>query len=143
MTTLPAGALPQPSSGRIAVAAPTAQASLGLQPSESRQKPTPFQIVTLAALAALATGTVAFDMDIGFLSMTLALVLAIINPQAAKNAMSKVSWPTSVLVCGILTFIKVLQTAGTVEFVSSGISGIGIPPLAAMLLCYLAGVTRS
>ncbi|MBT2523254.1 SLC13 family permease [Arthrobacter sp. ISL-28] len=140
----PGGASSYPSGGGIAVAAPAQpQAGPRLQPSVSRPKPTLYQMVTLAALATLAVGTVAFDLDIGVLSMSLALVLAIINPPAAKNAMNKVSWPTAVLVCGILTFINVLQTAGTVEFVSSGISSIGIPLLAAMLLCYLAGATSA
>ncbi|WP_104176283.1 SLC13 family permease [Arthrobacter sp. Y81] len=143
-TRNPGGASSHPSGGGVAVAAPTRpQADPGFRPSVSHPKPTLYQMVTLAALAALAVGTVAFDMDIGVLSMSLALVLAIINPPAAKNAMNKVSWPTAVLVCGILTFINVLQTAGTVEFVSSGISSIGIPLLAAMLLCYLAGVTSA
>lgn len=144
MTKTPSGALSHPSGGGIAVAAPTQpQADPGLLASVSRPKPTLYQMVTLAALATLAVGTVAFDMDIGVLSMSLALVLAIINPSAAKNAMNKVSWPTAVLVCGVLTFINVLQAAGTVEFVSSGIASIGIPLLAAMLLCYLAGVTSA
>jgi di/tricarboxylate transporter len=70
-------------------------------------------------------------------------VLAVFSPKAAKDAMNKVSWSTVILVTGVLTYVNVLQTAGTIEFVSAGIASIGIPLVAALLLCYLAGVTSA
>jgi hypothetical protein len=67
-------------------------------------------------------------------------VLAAIDPAAGKAAMSKVSWSIVVLICGVLTYIAVLQEAGTVEWVSAGISAIGVPLLAALLLFYMSGL---
>lgn len=142
--TSPVTPAPMPAAGGSTALAASAQAPTPAAPgAQNRQRPTLYQIVTLTALAALAIGTVAFSLDIAVLSLTIASILAIINPTAAKNALGKVSWPVAILVCGILTFINVLQEAGTVDFVSAGISNIGIPLIAALLLCYLAGVTSA
>lgn len=112
-------------------------------PSSVAPKATPYQKLTLVGLAALALGTAVFGIDVGILSLSIASVLAIFSPNAAKDAMNKVSWSTVILVAGVLTYVNVLQTAGTIEFVSNGIAAIGIPLVAALLLCYLAGITSA
>lgn len=98
------------------------------------------QIPTLIGLAAMAASVIAFGWDVGFVTITIAIVLAVINPAAGKAAMSKVSWSVVILITGVLTYIAVLQEAGTVEWVSAGISSIGIPLLAALLLFYMSGL---
>lgn len=104
---------------------------------------TPYQKLTLLGLAALAIGTAVFGFDVGVLSLSIASVLAIVSPKASKEAMTKISWPTVILVAGVLTYVNVLETAGTIDYVSSGISAIGVPLVAALLLCYLAGITSA
>ncbi|WP_299051356.1 SLC13 family permease [uncultured Nocardioides sp.] len=104
---------------------------------------TPYQLVTLGALLVLAVGTTAFGLDITSLALVLATLLALAKPDAAKQALGSVSWSVVVLVTGMVTYIEVLQLAGTVEFVSDGITALGVPLLAALLLYYLAGVTSA
>jgi len=104
---------------------------------------TPYQLVTLGALLALAVGTTAFGLDITYLALLLATLLALAKPDAAKQALGSVSWSVVVLVTGMVTYIEVLQLAGTVEFVSDGIIALGVPLVAALLLYYLAGVTSA
>ncbi|AUI51416.1 SLC13 family permease [Arthrobacter crystallopoietes] len=141
-------ASPAPSTGGTGVATggtavltkPTAPAPA---PSSVAPKATPYQKLTLVGLAALALGTAVFGIDVGILSLSIASVLAVFSPKAAKDAMNKVSWSTVILVAGVLTYVNVLQTAGTIEFVSNGIAAIGIPLVAALLLCYLAGITSA
>jgi di/tricarboxylate transporter len=98
-----------------------------------------FQWLTLAALLAMAVAVVAFGWDVGVVTIVLATVLAIVRPAAGKAALGRVSWGVVVLITGVLTYIEVLERAGTVEWVSGGITSIGIPLLAALLLFYLAG----
>ncbi|UZD63338.1 hypothetical protein [Brevibacterium sp. JSBI002] len=74
------------------------------------------------------------------MTITISVVLAALDPAAGKAAMSKVSWSIVILICGVLTYIAVLQEAGTVEWVSAGISAIGVPLLAALLLFYMSGL---
>ena len=108
-----------------------------------RPRATPFQVLTLLGLAVMAVGTAAFNFDIGVLSLTIACVLAIVAPKDAKAALAQDSWSTVVLVGGVLTYIAVLQEAGTVEFVSAGIAALGVPLLAVLLLCYLSGIVSA
>lgn len=111
-------------------------------PAAPGQKVTPYQKLTLVGLGVLALGAV-FGLDVGFLSLIIASVLAIVSPKTAKEAMNKVSWPTVILISGVLTYVYVLQEAGTIEYVSLGIAAIGIPLLSALLICYLAGITSA
>lgn len=59
---------------------------------------------------------------------------ALINLKAGKAAMIRVSWSVVILITGVLTYISILQSAGTVEWASASISAIGILALAALLL---------
>ena len=77
------------------------------------------------------------DLDIGFVSMTVAAVLALASPKAQKGAVSQISWSTVLLIGGVLTFVGVLQEAGSVEWVGNGVAKLGMPLLVALLLCYL------
>ena len=88
----------------------------------------------------MALSVLIFGWDVGFVTITISIILAVINPAAGKAAMSRVSWSVVILITGVLTYIAVLQEAGTVEWVSAGISAIGIPLLAALLLFYMSGL---
>lgn len=98
------------------------------------------QVPTLIGLIAMALSVLIFGWDVGFVTITISIILAFMNPAAGKAAMTKVSWSVVILITGVLTYIAVLQEAGTVEWVSAGISAIGIPLLAALLLFYMSGL---
>lgn len=98
-----------------------------------------YQVLTLVLLLVLAVTVTVLGWDIGIVSIGLALVLALARPRAGKAALGRVSWSVVVLITGVLTFIHMLQEAGTVDWVSGGISAIGIPLLAALLLFYMSG----
>ncbi|MDN6529775.1 MAG: hypothetical protein L0K67_11975 [Brevibacterium sp.] len=92
------------------------------------------QVPPLIGLIAMAMSVLIFGWDVGFVTITISIVLAFINPEAGKAAMAKVSWSVVILITGVLTYISILQSAGTVEWASASISAIGIPALAALLL---------
>ncbi len=75
--------------------------------------------------------------------MTVAAVLALASPKAQKGAVSQISWSTVLLIGGVLTFVGVLQEAGTVEWVGNGVAKLGMPLLVALLLCYLGGIVSA
>ena len=101
------------------------------------------QILTLIGLGALAVFSLGLDLDIGFVSMTVAAVLALASPKAQKGAVSQISWSTILLIGGVLTFVGVLQEAGSVEWVGNGVAALGMPLLVALLLCYLGGIVSA
>jgi di/tricarboxylate transporter len=112
-------------------------------------KPTPThsvtydQVLTLIGLGALAVFSLILDLDIGFVSMTVAAVLALASPKAQKGAVSQISWSTVLLIGGVLTFVGVLQEAGSVEWVGNGVAKLGMPLLVALLLCYLGAIVSA
>lgn len=101
------------------------------------------QVLTLIGLGALAVFSLILDLDIGFVSMTVAAVLALASPKAQKGAVSQISWSTVLLIGGVLTFVGVLQEAGSVEWVGNGVAKLGMPLLVALLLCYLGGIVSA
>jgi di/tricarboxylate transporter len=101
------------------------------------------QIITVAGLIALAVIALGFKVDVGFVSITIALILALVSPAAQKGAVNKISWSTVLLICGMLTFVGVLEEAGTIKFVSQGVANLGMPLLAALVICYIGGVVSA
>jgi di/tricarboxylate transporter len=101
------------------------------------------QVLTLIGLGALAVFSLILDLDIGFVSMTVAAVLALVSPKAQKGAVSQISWSTVLLIGGVLTFVGVLQEAGSVEWVGNGVAKLGMPLLVALLLCYLGAIVSA
>ncbi|MFC7850470.1 SLC13 family permease [Arthrobacter sp. NPDC057388] len=101
------------------------------------------QLVTIAGLMALAIISLGFKVDVGFVSITIAMVLALVSPAAQKGAINKISWSTVLLICGMLTFVGVLEEAGTIKFVSDGVAHLGMPLLAALLICYIGAVVSA
>jgi di/tricarboxylate transporter len=95
--------------------------------------------LTLIGLLALGIGSVAFDLNVGLLSISVAVLLTLLSPNAQKNAVDQVAWSTVLLITGVVTYVAVLQKVGTVDMMAAGVSGIGVPLLGALLLCYISG----
>jgi di/tricarboxylate transporter len=110
---------------------------------ERPQKVTLDQILTLIGLAAVAVLALVFDLDIGFVSITVATVLALFAAARHRGAVSQISWSTVLLIAGVLTFVFVLQEAGTIDYVGEAVIGLGVPLLIALLLCYIGGVVSA
>ncbi|MCI3222905.1 SLC13 family permease [Streptomyces sp. NP-1717] len=100
----------------------------------------PARIATLTALAALVVAVLVFDLDAGLSSITLAVVLSTFWPDASRRAVSEVAWPTVLLICGVLTYVGVLEEMGTIDYAGNAVGDIGVPLLAAVLLCYIAAI---
>ncbi|SDH61173.1 SLC13 family permease [Pseudonocardia oroxyli] len=101
------------------------------------------QLVTLVGLATLVVGTIGFRLDTGFTALTIAAVLALIFRGTAKEATSQIAWPVILLVCGIVTYIGVLEDVGVVDSLGAMIVGIGTPLVAALVICYIGGVVSA
>lgn len=112
------------------------------QPAGTARASVP-QLVTILGLIALAVISLGFKVDVGFVSITIAMVLALVSPDAQKGAVNKISWSTVLLLCGMLTFVGVLEEAGTIKFVSDGVAQLGMPLLAALLICYIGAIVSA
>ncbi|MFE0806515.1 SLC13 family permease [Streptomyces sp. NPDC058794] len=103
----------------------------------------PARIATLVALAALVVAVLGFDLDAGLTAVTLAVVLSTAWPDDSRRAVGEIAWSTVLLICGVLTYVGVLEEMGTITWAGEGVGGIGVPLLAAVLLCYIGAIVSA
>ncbi|MBE1577471.1 SLC13 family permease [Amycolatopsis roodepoortensis] len=124
----------------------------GVGGAETEEEPLPHEqripldgpkIVTLTGLVALVVGTLVFDLDPGLTAITVAVLLSVAWPKTSRSAVSEITWPTVLLICGVLTYVAVLKEIGTIDYVGNAVTTVGIPLLAALLLCYIGGVVSA
>ncbi|WP_408996060.1 SLC13 family permease, partial [Streptomyces europaeiscabiei] len=104
---------------------------------------TPARIATLTSLAALVVAVLALDLDAGLTAVTLAAILSAVWPDDSRKAVGQIAWSTVLLICGVLTYVGVLDEMGTITWAGEGVSDIGIPLLAAVLLCYIGAIVSA
>jgi di/tricarboxylate transporter len=112
-------------------------------PPSPPQRLTAYQAATLVGIVALVVLTLGFDLDVGLVAITVAVALAIFAPQAHKQAAGEVTWPVVLLICGVLTYVEVLQKIGTIDYVGNAVKDVGAPVIAALLICYIGGVVSA
>jgi di/tricarboxylate transporter len=101
------------------------------------------RILTLAGIAALVVIALTLDWDVGFVAVTIAVILSLLMPHATKGAAEKVAWPTVLLICGIVTYVALLQEMGTIDWLGKEVAGIGTPLLAALVICFIGGAVSA
>lgn len=101
---------------------------------------TPARIATLAGLVVLVVAVLAFDLDAGLTAITVAVLLAACWPEDSRKAVGQIAWTTVLVICGVLTYVGVLEEMGTISWAGEGVGDIGVPLLAAVLLCYIGAV---
>jgi di/tricarboxylate transporter len=127
-----AGAGPKP------IAGGAVSATADAVPELDRDK-----ILTLVGIVSLIVVALAFDVDVGFVSFSIAAVLMLLSPKARKGAVEKVAWSTVLLICGIVMYVGLLDTIGTIEWLGKQVATIDKPLLAALLICYVGGVVSA
>jgi len=135
------GAAPGPAVGGSPLTAE--QASGRTTPGTDGGRDTLEQVLTLVGLLALAVLSLVFELDLGFVSITVAVVLALFSAARHKGAVAQISWSTVLLIAGVLTFVFVLQEAGTIDYVGEAVTGLNSPLLVALLLAYIGAVVSA
>lgn len=103
----------------------------------------PERSLTLIGLLGLAVGAFAFNLDVGFTALGVAVGLTLIFPKSAKGAVDKISWGTVLLIGGIVTDVALLEEHGTVGWLGDQVAGVGVPLLAAFLICLIGAVVSA
>jgi Na+/H+ antiporter NhaC len=68
-------------------------------------------------------------------SICIAAVLLVLAPNEHKTAINNVSWSAILLVCGMLTYMSVLNSNGTLDYLGQAAMNIGSPMATALVLC--------
>lgn len=88
---------------------------------------TPLRVLTLLGMVALLIGGAVFKLDVGVCSMVIGAVLLMLAPNKHKPAVNNATWSAVLLVCGMLTYMSVLNENGTIEFLGDGAASLGSP----------------
>ncbi|MBI4481062.1 MAG: C4-dicarboxylate ABC transporter [Acidobacteria bacterium] len=100
-------------------------------------------VFTLIAVTAVAVGAIGFKLDVGLLAVIAAVALHLLFPTSSKGASSKVSWGVVLLICGVVTYMALLQRMGTITMAGNSVAKIGAPLLAGFLICAVAAVSSA
>lgn len=99
-------------------------------------------LLTLLVLLAVTVAAL-LKVDIGFASIIGAVVLAVAAPEQAAKGAKHIAWSVILLIGGIITYVSMLQSVGTVEAASSQVAALASPLLVALLLLFVAGLTSA
>ncbi|OZM80830.1 SLC13 family permease [Pseudonocardia sp. MH-G8] len=99
--------------------------------------------VTLAAFVVLVAGALLFAIDIGFLSLSIAVLLALAYPASGRAAVRDISWGVVLLLTGVVTYVGVLERNGTIAWAGDAVASIEPALLAALLVCLIGAVVSA
>jgi di/tricarboxylate transporter len=133
----------------IEVAPATGEAASAVLAAQAQSAPLARnQLATIACLIGLVVTVIAASIaglnpDIGVLCFAFGAVLALIDPASGKAAVSRIDWSTVLLVGGIITYVGVLQTMGTVDLLGQAARQVGSPLIAALVICLIAALVSA
>jgi len=106
------------------------------------------QVVTLVCLIALVPAIVGstlagITVDIGVVLLALGALLALLDPSLGARAFARIDWSTAFVVCGIVTYVGVLQKLDAVNLLGREAMAIGTPLVAALVICMIAALVSA
>lgn len=101
------------------------------------------RIVTLTGLLTLVVGALVFDIDVGLLALSIATVICVLFPNDCKGSVGEVAWPTVLLICGVVTYVGIMEQIGTIDMLGESVANIGVPLLAAFVICLIGGAVSA
>ena len=102
-----------------------------------------YRALTVGGLLALATGALFFGLDVGLSAFVLAVFLSAVHPAGARGAVNQIAWSTVLLVCGIVTYVSLMESLGTIDYLGDVVAGISVVLIGALAICYIAGVVSA
>lgn len=118
-------------------------------PVDSEPDPTPEtdldlpRVVTLLGIVALAVAVLGLGWDVGFSSIIIAVAISLVSPKVQKGAVAKIAWPTVLLICGIVTYVSLMQRMGTIDWLGNQVASLGTPLVAALVICFIGAVVSA
>jgi len=129
--------------GATAVGNTAGSAAAGHAATELHEGPTFHQMFTVVGLVLLAVLTLLYKLDIGFVAITIGLLISILSPQVQKRAIGQVSWPEIMLIVGVSTYVGVMQKMGTITWVGDSAASLASPLTVALLLLFVGAIVSA
>jgi di/tricarboxylate transporter len=100
-------------------------------------------MLTIAGIGVLIVTALLFEVSVGFVALSIAVVLAIVSPKTTKNAVNQVAWSTVLLICGVVTYVSLLEEIGTIDWMGETVADVGAPLIAALLICVVGAAVSA
>lgn len=104
---------------------------------------TPYKGATLAGMVALVVLALGFQVEVGFAAFTIALALWLMAPYRQAGVLGDLPWSVILLISGILTYVGVLESVGTIDYIEGFITDMGNPLLTALVGAYVGGIVSA
>jgi di/tricarboxylate transporter len=101
------------------------------------------QVVTLLCLLGVAVLALGFRLDVGVCALAAAVGLNMLFPRSSEGATKYVSWNVILLICGIVTYVEMLERTGTLDLLGRSLIAIGWPLLAIVLVLAVGALSSA
>jgi di/tricarboxylate transporter len=101
------------------------------------------QIVTAFTVLLVLVAAIGFGLDIGVLALVAAVILRLVTPHSSEGAEKSIAWNVVLLICGIITYVALLQHIGTIDRIGNAVAAMQAPLLAAFVICLIAGAVSA
>ncbi|GAA5163235.1 SLC13 family permease [Pseudonocardia eucalypti] len=107
-------------------------------------RPAPANLLTFGAIIGFLLAISVWKLDTGFTAFLVAVVLVLLSPKTVRvESITRISWSTVLLVCGVLTYVTLLDKVGAIAYTTRAITALGSPVLALLLACLIAAVVSA
>jgi di/tricarboxylate transporter len=122
-------------------AAGTSATAIGTVPATPPEADRWARTLTVLCLVAVVVLSVGFEMNVGYLGLTAAMILQLALRLPPGAIVSRIPWGVVLLIGGLLTYVGLMQHLGAFERISELLQVHGSPTLSLLVLCYIAGIT--
>ncbi|PRX96586.1 SLC13 family permease [Allonocardiopsis opalescens] len=114
----------------------------------TRTGPTALQVVVIVSILVLIGGFFLLtqggvDINLGVVALTIAVIIALIDPGVGRKAIGRVDWSTILLLGGIITYVDVLTRLGAIDQLGEAARSVSQPLLAALVICVIAALVSA
>jgi di/tricarboxylate transporter len=95
---------------------------------------------TLAAIGALITSVLFFDVNVGMGAFLASVVLVLTGSADDSEAIGRMPWKVIVMVCGVTVLIAILEKAEGIELIVSWIAKVATPHTLTGVVAFITGI---
>jgi di/tricarboxylate transporter len=106
-------------------------------------KLTPIRGVTLLVILAVGAIAMVGRVDIGILALSAAIVLRVVAPTSSVGGEKKIAWEIVLLIAGVVTYVGVLRSIGTIDFLGNAANNLDSVLLTAFVICLIGAVVSA
>ncbi|MFE7507428.1 SLC13 family permease [Promicromonospora sp. NPDC057488] len=109
---------------------------------------TAMQVAVIVSILTLIGGfflltTLDVDINLGVVALTIAVILALVDPGVGRRGIARIDWGTILLLGGIITYVEVLTRLGAIEQLGEAARSVSVPIVAALVICIVAGLVSA